>query len=55
LPAADHQIHIEWRNGDHWARLEVDLKATAGTVFYSATGGESKLVVAPDSIREIAR
>jgi len=55
LPAADYQVHIEWRNGDQWARLEVDLKATTATVFYSATDGDCKLIVAPDSIREIAR
>jgi hypothetical protein len=23
----DHEIAIEWRNKDHWARLNVDLKA----------------------------
>jgi sucrose phosphorylase len=55
LPCADHEIHIEWRNGDQWARLEADLKATVATVFHSATGGECRLVVAPDSMKEIAR
>jgi hypothetical protein len=23
----DHQIAIEWRNKEHWARLNVDLNA----------------------------
>ena len=32
LPGADHEIHIEWRNGDQWARLEADLNRTAATV-----------------------
>jgi len=27
LPCMDHEIAIEWRNKDHWARLNVDLKA----------------------------
>jgi sucrose phosphorylase len=55
LASADHQIHIEWRNDDQWARLEVDLKATVATVFHSGTGGECRFSVAPDSIKEIAR
>jgi sucrose phosphorylase len=55
LPCAKHEIHIEWRNGDQWARLEADLKATVATVLHSATGGECTLVVAPDSLKEIAR
>lgn len=55
LTSADHEIHIEWRNGEQWARLEADLKATVATVFHSATGGECRLIVAPDSMKEIAR
>jgi sucrose phosphorylase len=55
LPSADHNIHIEWRNGDQWARLEADLKANVATVFHSASGGECRLVVAPDSMKEVAR
>jgi sucrose phosphorylase len=27
LPCMDHQIAIEWRNKEHWARLNVDLSA----------------------------
>jgi sucrose phosphorylase len=27
LPCMDHQIAIEWRNKEHWARLNVDLNA----------------------------
>jgi len=55
LASPDHQIHIEWRNDDQWARLEVDLKATVATVFHSGTGAECRFSVAPDSIKEIAR
>jgi sucrose phosphorylase len=55
LPSADHQIHIEWRNGDEWARLEADLHATTAAVFHSDTGGDGRFVVAPDSMKEIAR
>ncbi len=55
LPSADHQIHIEWRNGNHWARLEADLQATTATVFHSDAGGDCRFSVAPDSMKEIAR
>jgi len=55
LPSADHQIHIEWRNGDHWARLEADLQATVATVFHSDTSGDRRFAVAPASMKEIAR
>jgi sucrose phosphorylase len=27
LPCMGHQIAIEWRNKEHWARLNVDLNA----------------------------
>ena len=26
LPCKDHEVAIEWRNNEHWARLNVDLK-----------------------------
>jgi sucrose phosphorylase len=55
LPSADHQIHVEWRNRDEWARLEADLNATTATIFHSAAGGERRRPVAPDSLKEIAR
>ena len=55
LPCADHEIHVEWRNGDQWARLEADLKATTATIFHSATGGERRCPVAPPALKEIAR
>ena len=55
LPSADHQIYIEWRNGDQWARLEADLQATSATVFHSDTAGDCRFTVAPDSMKEIAR
>jgi hypothetical protein len=48
-------MHIEWRNGDQWARLEADLKATVATVFHSATGGECRLVVAPAQMKEMMK
>ena len=55
LPCADHEIHIEWRNGDQWARLEADLNATTATIFHSAAGGERRRPVAPQALKEIAR
>jgi sucrose phosphorylase len=55
LPSAEHQIHIEWRNGDQWARLEADLQAPAATVFHSDAGGDCRFAVVPDSMKEIAR
>ena len=55
LPSAGHQIHIEWRNGDKWARLEADLQTTTATVFHSNTGGDCRFAVAPGSMKEIAR
>ncbi len=55
LPSADHLIHIEWRNGDEWARLEADLNATTATIFHSAAGGERRRPVAPQALKEIAR
>ena len=55
LPCADHEIHIEWRNGGEWARLEVDLKTTSATISHSAESGERRLVVAPGAAREVAR
>lgn len=55
LPSADHQIHIQWQNGDQWARLEADLKATVATVFHSDTSGDRRFAVAPASMKETAR
>ena len=55
LPSADHEIHVEWRNGDQWARLEADLNARAATVVHSDGDRECRLVVAPGSMKEIAR
>ena len=55
LPSADHQIYIEWRNSDEWARLEADLQAITATVFHSDTGGDRRFAVTPASMKEIAR
>ena len=55
LPSADHQIRIEWRNGNDWVRLEADLKVTTATVFHSGTAGDCRFAVAPHSLPEIAR
>jgi sucrose phosphorylase len=55
LPSADHQIHIEWRNGDEWARLEADLQVPTATVSHSDTGGDRRFAVSPDSMKEVAR
>jgi hypothetical protein len=55
LPSADHQIHIEWRNHEEWARLEADLQAISATVFHSDTSGDRRFAVASASMKEIAR
>ena len=55
LPSEDHQIHIEWRNASHWARLEADLNATTAAVFHSDTRGDCQFAVVPHSLPEIAR
>jgi sucrose phosphorylase len=52
LPSADHQIQIEWRRGDQWARLEADLNASAATVFHSDTTGECRFAVTPHLLPE---
>lgn len=54
-PSADHQIHMEWRNGNAWARLEADLNMPAATIFHSDTAGECRFAVAPHTLPEIAR
>jgi sucrose phosphorylase len=55
LPSADDEIHVEWRNGDQWARLEADLKTTSATISHSAESGDRRIVVAPGAAREVAR
>jgi sucrose phosphorylase len=59
LPSADDQIHVEWRNGGSWARLEVELNTTTATIAHSAThsdgGDEYWFVVAPGALKEISR
>jgi len=32
LPCMNHQIAIEWRDKEHWARLSVDLKARSSAI-----------------------
>jgi sucrose phosphorylase len=53
LSSADHELHVEWRNGDRWARLEADLNAMAATVVHSDSDTECRLIVAPGSMKEI--
>jgi len=55
LPSANHQIHMEWRNDNHWARLEADLNTSAATVFHSDPNGDCHFAVATHSLPEIAR
>jgi sucrose phosphorylase len=49
---ADYEIDMEWRDGVHWARLHVDLKAMASTIIYSSDAGEGRLVLG--SLKEAA-
>jgi sucrose phosphorylase len=43
----DHATCLEWRNGNHWARLDVDLKAMSGSIACSTVSGETRFAVAP--------
>lgn len=54
LPGEDDEIHIEWRNGDEFSRLEVDLRATAASIVYSAGGGQRQFAIAPGAAKEAA-
>ncbi len=54
LPTADHEIHIEWRKGSEWTRLEIDLKATVASISHSAERGERRLHIAPWAAKEMA-
>ena len=55
LPSPDHEIHLEWRNGDEWARLEADLQVPTATVLHSDTRGNRRFAVSPDSMKKVAR
>lgn len=55
LPSADHEIHIEWRKGTEWTRLEVDLRATEATISRSGESGERRLLLASGAAKEVAR
>ncbi len=55
LPGADHEIHIEWRNGGAWARLEADLSTATAAIMCSSERGERRLALASGVAREAAR
>ena len=40
LQTQDHKVGLEWRDGDHWARLDVDLRDRAAVITCSSDGGE---------------
>ena len=35
-PSGTHQIHLEWKNGTHFAKMNADLKRLAVTIEYSS-------------------
>ncbi|MEP6960533.1 MAG: sucrose phosphorylase [Acidobacteriota bacterium] len=53
LETSDHAVHLEWRNTDAWARLEVDLKTTTAIVVHSAAAGVQQLAVTSRARQEI--
>jgi sucrose phosphorylase len=55
LPSAEHEIHIQWRSDTDWAHLQVDLRATRGTISYSSQGNHRSMVLACGAIKEVAR
>jgi sucrose phosphorylase len=44
LAAADHEIAMEWRNGDHHARLHVDLQQMTGSITHSGGNADNQFV-----------
>lgn len=55
LPCEDHAICIEWRNQNHWARLDLDLRATSGTITYFTETGAGRFAVTPRTPVEMAQ
>lgn len=53
LPGSDQGICIEWRNGSHRARLDVELKTMEGVITYSVDGGEKRFVLVPNAAQEV--
>jgi sucrose phosphorylase len=53
LPNADHQIAIEWHNGEQRARLDVDLAAMSASVRGSAPDSERHFLVAADPMKAV--
>ncbi len=45
LTTSAHSIHIEWRKGTQWARLEADLSSTTATISHSSGSKEERFAV----------
>jgi sucrose phosphorylase len=45
LSGPAHEIGMEWRNGTHHARLQVDLPQMTGSIDHSGTNGDLRFVV----------
>ena len=45
-PNNDHEICIEWRNGNEAARLDVDLRSMQSTITHSTPGRQERIEVA---------
>ncbi len=43
MPSGDQAISLEWRNQNHSARLDVNLKAMSGIITCSANNGEQQI------------
>jgi len=52
LHGDDHTVHIEWRNSNDWARLEVDLRGMTGEVASSTPAAERRFALVPPSTAE---
>lgn len=44
--SSDHALTLSWTAAAEYARLEVDLKAKTGVIFYSSASGEQRFVMA---------
>ena len=45
LPGATHEVRVEWRNGQEWARLTVDLQTLQGSIAHTTGGHQHAFAV----------
>jgi sucrose phosphorylase len=49
LPGADHTIQLEWRNGNEWARLDIDLETTDAIIQASRQTGAIRIAATAEA------